>query len=95
MGGDEVGDINRNHTWDETDLPLGKRLVSSKWIFTTKAHLGARGFTLTYGDDYMDTFSHVAKLHMVRVVLPLLLIVLGSYDRWMSRTRFFLRKKST
>lgn len=59
----EVGAMERNHTWDEADLPLGKKAVSSRWLFTIKylsngdierykARLVARGFTQTYGDDY-------------------------------------------
>lgn len=78
----EVGAMERNHTWDEADLPLGKKAVSSRWLFTIKylsngdverykARLVARGFTQTYGDDYTETFAPVAKLHTVRVVLSL------------------------
>lgn len=74
--------MERNHTWDETDLPPGKKAVSSKWVFTIKyqsngdierykACLVARGFTQTYGTDYTYTFAPVAKIHTVRVVLSL------------------------
>ncbi|CAL9233197.1 unnamed protein product [Arabidopsis halleri] len=72
----------RNHTWDEEELPQGKRCVSSKWVFTIKyksngeierhkARLVARGFTQTYGEDYRETFAPVAKQHTVKVVLSL------------------------
>ncbi|CAL9238765.1 unnamed protein product [Arabidopsis halleri] len=79
---DEVQAMIRNHTWDEEELPQGKRCVSSKWVFTIKyksngkierhkARLVARGFTQTYGEDYRETFAPVAKQHTVKVVLSL------------------------
>lgn len=88
---DEIGAMSRNHTWDEADLPLGKKAVSSRWIFTIKylsngdierykARLVARGFTQSYGDDYTDTFAPVAKLHTVRVVLSIATNL--SWDLW-------------
>ncbi|XP_019089233.1 PREDICTED: uncharacterized protein LOC109128023 [Camelina sativa] len=75
---DEVGAMEHNHTWDESDLPPGKGAVSSKWVFTIKylsngeierykARLVARGFTQNYGEDYRDTFAPVAKLHTMDV----------------------------
>ena len=33
---DEIGAIDRNRTWDESDLPPGKKTVSSKLVFTIK-----------------------------------------------------------
>ncbi|CAB77909.1 putative polyprotein [Arabidopsis thaliana] len=88
---DETGAMIRNHTWDEEDLPPGKRAVSSKWVFTIKylsngeierhkARLVACGFTQTYGRDYTETFAPVAKLHTVRVVLSLATNL--SWDLW-------------
>ena len=72
----------KNDTWYESELPKGKRAVSSRWIFTIKyqangqidrkkTRLVARGFTQTYGEDYIDTFAPVAKLHTIRIVLSL------------------------
>ena len=79
---DEKEAMERNHTWDEADLPMKKKAVSSKWVFTIKyksngeierykARLVARGFTQTYGEDFGDTFAPVAKLHTVRIILSL------------------------
>ena len=40
-------------------------------LFSTKSRLVARGFTQTYGEDYIETFAPVAKLHTIRIVLSL------------------------
>jgi len=80
--GDEADAMIRNDTWYESELPKGKKAVSSRWIFTIKylangkvdrrkTRLVARGFTQTYGEDYIDTFAPVAKLHTIRIVLSL------------------------
>ena len=71
-----------NDIWYETELPRGKKTVTSRWIFTIKylangkvdrrkTRLVARGFTQTYGEDYHDTFALVTKLHTIRIVLSL------------------------
>ncbi|WZY94094.1 hypothetical protein YC2023_066423 [Brassica napus] len=80
--GDERDAMIRNDTWYESELPRGKKAVSSRWIFTIKylangeidrhkTRLVARGFTQTYGEDYIDTFAPVAKLHTIRIVLSI------------------------
>ncbi|WZZ88610.1 hypothetical protein YC2023_117189 [Brassica napus] len=80
--GAEAGAMIKNETWYESELPKGKKAVSSRWIFTIKykadgqierkkTRLVARGFTQTYGEDYIETFAPVAKLHTIRIVLSL------------------------
>ena len=60
---DEVCALEKNGTWELTDLPKGKTPVGCKWIFTVKykangdidrfkARLAAKGFTQTYGIKY-------------------------------------------
>ena len=63
-------------------MPKGKTIVGCKWVFTIKhksngtverykAHLVAKGFTQTYGIDYLQTFAFFAKLNTIRVLLSL------------------------
>ncbi|KAH9668313.1 hypothetical protein KPL70_021366 [Citrus sinensis] len=79
---EEMRALHDNGTWEVVDLPKGKKVVGSKWIFTVKykanreverykARLVAQGFTQTYGIDYEETFAPVAKLNSIRVLLSL------------------------
>ena len=79
---DEINAMIENDTWYETDLPKGKKVITSLLLFTIKyladgkperkkTRLVARGYTLVYGEDYLDTFAPVTKLHIIRILLSL------------------------
>ena len=74
--------IERNDTWELTDLPTEAKKVGVKWIYKTKfnengevdkykARLVAKGYTQEHEVDYTEVFAPVARLDTIRVVISL------------------------
>ena len=74
--------LGNNQTCEVMHLPKGKKTVGYKWIFTIKynsngtlerykARLAAKGFTQTFGIDYLETFPSMEKLNSIRVLLSM------------------------
>jgi hypothetical protein len=78
----EIDSILFNGTWELFDRSYGCKLVDCKWVFKKKlrldgtinkykAKLVPKGYTQKEGEDFFDTYSPVARLITIRVLLSL------------------------
>jgi hypothetical protein len=78
----EMESILTNGTWEMCDLPVGCKPVRCKWVFKKKmkpdgtvdkfmASLAAKGFTKKEDEDYFDTYSPIARMTTIRVLVAL------------------------
>src|SRR5215216_6210743 len=80
-----------NEVWTLEVLPEGRKAIQNKWIFKKKtdvdgnvtvykARLVAKGFSQVKGFNYDETFSPVAMLKSVRIMLAL--AAFFDYEIW-------------
>ncbi|GKA03524.1 retrotransposon protein, putative, ty1-copia subclass [Tanacetum coccineum] len=87
----EMQSMIDNKVWVLVDLPPNCKTVGSKWIFkkktnmdgivhTYKARLVAKGYTQLYGVDYEETFSPVADIRAIRILISI--AAFYDYEIW-------------
>src|SRR4051812_32622319 len=87
----EMGSMYENKVWTLVDLLDGRQAIENKWIFKKKtdadgnvtvykARLVAKGFRQVQGIDYDETFSPVAMLKSVRIMLAI--AAFYDYEIW-------------
>ncbi|GKB02970.1 retrotransposon protein, putative, ty1-copia subclass [Tanacetum coccineum] len=78
----EMQSMKDNQVWILVELPHNGRTVGSKWLFkkktdmdgnvhTFKTRLVAKGYTQTYRVDYGETFSPIANIRAIRILLAI------------------------
>ena len=78
----------KKNTWELEAIPREREVVSLKWIYKNKlnqkgdikkykARFVARGFTQKPDIDFYETFSPVARLETIRIV-----IVVAAQKKW-------------
>ena len=78
----EIEFMYSNHVWELVELSVNVKLIDCKWVYKRKrgfdglvetfiARLVAKGFTQKKGIDYKETFSPVAMLKSIQVLLSI------------------------
>src|SRR3954462_13733251 len=87
----ELGSMSENQVWTLVDPPSDRKAVECKWIFKKKtdadgnvtiykAQLVSKGYRQVQGVDYDETFSPVAMLKSVRIMLAI--AAFYDYEIW-------------
>jgi hypothetical protein len=79
---EEMAALDVNATWELVALPKDKKTIGYKWVYKIKhnadgsmnrykTRLVAKGYAQTYGIDYEETYSLVAKMTTIRAIIAM------------------------
>jgi transposase InsO family protein len=101
----EIRNLIRFGTWKFVKRPIGRSVISCKWVFDLKygadgrlerfkARLVARGFSQQEGLDFEDTFAPVIRLESLRVLFAIAASY-GMVVHLLDATNAFVGSRST
>jgi hypothetical protein len=81
----EMVALDANAIWELVVLPKDKKAIKCKWVYKIKHNvdgfvnrykerLVAKGYAQTYGIDYEKTYSLVARMTIVKVIIAMAII---------------------
>jgi len=76
---EEMDALVSRGTWELVSAPTYAIIMGCRWVYTLKyrpdgsvdrykARLMAKSYTQTYGIDYFETFSPVARMNSIRII---------------------------
>jgi histone deacetylase 1/2 len=79
---EEMAALDANAIWELVALPKDKNAIGCKWVYKVKhnadgsvsrykARLVAKGHAQTYGINYEETYSLVAKMTTIRAIIAM------------------------
>ena len=79
---EELGQIEKNETWELVPKPKDKNIIGTKWIFENKFNqycqvirnkerLVCKGYARVEGIDFEETYAHVERFEATRMFLAL------------------------
>jgi hypothetical protein len=91
---EELNNFTRNDVWVLEPPPKNKNIIDTKWVFhnkedehklvvCNKVRLVAKGYSQVKGLDFGDTFTPVARLEVIRLLLVYSSLNDIKYIKWM------------
>jgi hypothetical protein len=79
---EEMVALDTNATWELIFSPKDKKAIGCKWVYKVKhnadgfvnkykTRLVAKGYAQTYGINYEETYSPVAKMTTIRAIITM------------------------
>ncbi|GJW87067.1 putative ribonuclease H-like domain-containing protein [Tanacetum coccineum] len=98
---EELLQFKLQKVWVLVDLPYGKKVIGTKWVFRnkrdersivvkTKARLIAQGFRQEEGIYYDEVFAPVARIKAIRLFLTFASYIGFTATEWMLKVHFFM-----